>query len=210
MRFTWNQPGIGALIVAVLIATGTARSQQPLPPGIVEEIRNELLKLPHYGVFDFLAFSFEDGTATVAGYVLRPSLKDEAERAVKRPWVSQVINKIEVLPASQADDELRQRLHAGIYGDAFLTKYSTGQRTLWGHRHPASPGLQTFGLWRFPGMEPGGDEPVHIIVKDGRVLLLGVVDSDADRDTAGRLARAVPGSFPLENELAIDRSAAAR
>jgi hypothetical protein len=33
----------------------------------VEEIRKELLQLPYYGVFDFLAFSYDKGTVTLTG-----------------------------------------------------------------------------------------------------------------------------------------------
>src|SRR5688500_18417214 len=40
----------------LLLATVTARTQAGAP---VEEIRKELLRLPYYGVFDFLAFSYD-------------------------------------------------------------------------------------------------------------------------------------------------------
>ena len=35
----------------------------------------------------------------------------------------------------------------------------------------------------FPGMQPVGLYPIHIIVKNGRTMLLGVVDTAADRQT---------------------------
>jgi osmotically-inducible protein OsmY len=52
-------------------------------------------------------------------------------------------------------------------------------------------------------MEPLGDYPIHIIVKNGRVTLLGVVDNEADKNVAGMKARGVPGSFEVENELVV-------
>jgi hypothetical protein len=34
----------------------------------VDDIRKELLQLPYYSVFDFLAFKYDKGTATLMGY----------------------------------------------------------------------------------------------------------------------------------------------
>jgi osmotically-inducible protein OsmY len=53
-------------------------------------------------------------------------------------------------------------------------------------------------------MEPLGDYPLHIIVKRGTITLLGVVDSESDKTIAGMRAREVPGSFGVENELAVE------
>ena len=57
---------------------------------------------------------------------------------------------------------------------------------------------------RFPGTEPAGDYPIHIIVKNGRITLLGVVDRDGDKDVAGVRAREVRGAFGVDNELVVD------
>ena len=57
---------------------------------------------------------------------------------------------------------------------------------------------------RFPGMQPFGTYPIHIIVKGGRTTLLGVVDNESDKTVAGMRAREVSGVFGVENEL-IDR-----
>ena len=34
----------------------------------IEDIRKELLQLPYYGVFDFLAFSYDRGTVVVGSF----------------------------------------------------------------------------------------------------------------------------------------------
>ena len=81
-----------------------------------------------------------------------------------------------------------------------------GRKTAFGSRHSfLDRGLMPLGPSRFPGMEPAGDYPIHIVVKQGRITLLGVVDSEADKTMAGMKARQVPGSFGVENELTIDR-----
>jgi osmotically-inducible protein OsmY len=39
--------------------------------------------LPHYGVFDILAFTVNDGNVTLLGQVTRPTLKSSTENVVK-------------------------------------------------------------------------------------------------------------------------------
>lgn len=69
--------------------------------------------------------------------------------------------------------------------------------------------METHGIagGPFPGLEPLGDFPIHIIVKAGHTMLLGVVDSEADKNLAGLRARGVPGAFSLDNDLVVDQDA---
>ena len=57
----------------------------------------------------------------------------------------------------------------------------------------------------FPGMQPVGIYPIHIIVKNGRTKLLGVVDNATDRQLAEVRAREVTGVFEVENSLTVAR-----
>jgi hyperosmotically inducible protein len=169
-----------------------------------EEIRKELMQLPYYGVFDYLAFKYDRGTVTLMGYAYAPGLKRDAERAVKRaPGVDQVVDKIEDLPASPMDDELRWKVYYAIYRDPFLSRYAPGGGMLWGSRRSHAPGFHGITGGPFPGMEPAGDYPIHIIVKNLKVTLLGVVDSEGDKTLAGMRAREVSGSLGVENQLMV-------
>ena len=103
------------------------------------------------------------------------------------------------------DATVRWQTYYAIYRDPFLSRYAPGGGLLWGHRHPFSGAFMPFGPARFPGTEPAGDYPIHVIVKNGRITLLGVVDSESDKTAAGMRARGVPGSFGVENELKVDR-----
>jgi hyperosmotically inducible protein len=183
-----------------------AKAQKPpVPP--VEAVRKQLLKLPYYGVFDFLSYKYDDnGVVTLMGYSYRGTLKGDAERAVKRvPEVTSVVNKIEDLSPSSMDDELRWKIYFRIYDDPFLSRYAPGGGLLWGHRHAfRSRTFFPLGPSRFPGTEPAGDYPIHIVVDKGRVTLLGVVDNESDKTVAGMKAREVPGSFAVDNELMVD------
>jgi hypothetical protein len=172
----------------------------------VEDIRKELLQLPYYSVFDFLAFSYDRGTVVVGGYAYALGLKKDAERAIKRAaGVDTVVNKIEELPPSQIDDQIRWATYYKIYRDPFLSRYAPGGGLLWGHRHAFGGPFSPYG-GAFPGMEPAGDYPIHIIVKNERVMLLGVVDNENDKTVAGLRAREVSGTFDVDNQLVVEKS----
>src|SRR2546428_7494273 len=184
------------IFVGLSLALGAGRAAaQGQPQPAIDAIRGELLHLPYYGVFDFMSFSYNKGVVTLQGYAYQGRLKIDAERAVKRAsGVDQVINKIEDLPASTMDDDLRWKAYYAIYGDPSLSRYAPGGGMLWGHRHAFGPGFQALGPSRFPGTEPAGDYPIHIIVNNGRITLLGVVENDGDKNIAGIKAREIPGA----------------
>lgn len=163
----------------------------------VFEIEHELERLPTYGVFDFISFSYDRGTVTLTGYTYQGGLKSHAANAVKRvSGVDEVDNKIEVLPASPNDDRIRWATFYRIYGDSSLSRYS--------------PGGEMGALYelrqarRFIGMQPFGVYPIHIIVKNGRTTLMGYVGSEMDRRLAEIRAREVTGTFAVENQLVVD------
>jgi len=179
------------------------------PPSTVDAIRAKLLRLPYYGVFDFLAFRYDKGTATLSGYAYHAPLKADAERAVKQvAGVDQVVNNIEILPVSINDDNLRWATYYAIYTDPFLSRYAPGGGMLWGHRHRVP--MTSFGsATRFPGLEPVGIYPIAIIVKNGQITLMGIVDSEMDKTMAGMKARGIPGAFGVQNELTVETHSAA-
>ncbi len=195
---------IAAAAAATLsVRPAIAQTRDDRADTVRADIRKELLQLPYYSVFDFLAFKYDRGTAVLTGYAYAPTLKQDAERAVKRvAGVDSVQDNIEQLPASQMDDAIRWREYYAIYNDPFLSKYAPGGGLLWGHRH----GFGGFaGLWG-EGYEPAGNYPIHIIVRNGHVTLIGVVDSDSDKTIAGTKARQVPGTFEVKNELIVEPS----
>jgi osmotically-inducible protein OsmY len=164
----------------------------------VHSVRRMLERLPYYGVFDYIVFRVEGGTVYLAGYSFEGRLKADAEMAARRAsGVVEMANKIEVLPASPNDDRIRWATFYRIYTDDFLSRYAPGGalgalRELRDER-------------RFPGMQPVGRYPIHIIVKNGRTMLLGVVDRAADSQLAEFRAREVSGAFEVENGLVVAR-----
>jgi hyperosmotically inducible periplasmic protein len=172
---------LSAVMSWLLLVSMIAVAQTPSAKSedrIVREVRHELLMLPYFGVFDNIAYKVEGNTVVLLGQVIRPSLKSDAENAVKHiEGVDRVDNQIEVLPPSPMDDRLRIALFRAIYQYPALQKY-----------------------------ELGVQKPIRIIVKNGRVTLEGVVDSEADKNLAGVRANGVPGIFSVTNNLQVSKS----
>jgi BON domain len=144
---------------------------------IVREVRHQLVLLPYYGVFDDLEYRVDGGTVTLLGEVTRPVLKSDAESAVKTvEGVRRVVNDIKVLPPSPNDDKIRRAEFRAIYG---------------------FPSLNRYAIMAVP--------PIHIIVDNGHVTLVGVVDSQADKQVAGVQANSVPGVFGVVNNLRVGK-----
>jgi len=207
MRKSIGVIGIYLLCIALGGGAVAVAARSNAPASTVDGIRQELLQLPYYGVFDFLSFKYDKGTVDLMGYAYRPTLKSDAERAVKRVGgVDMVNDQVEVLPVSMNDDDLRWKTYYAIYRDPFLSRYAPGGGMLWGHRHPFASGrLFPMGPSRFPGTEPAGDYPIHIIVNDGHITLMGVVDNQNDKTVAGLRAQGVPLSFGVVNELVVEK-----
>lgn len=144
---------------------------------LARALRHQLLVLPYYSVFDTIDFSLSGDTVTLTGQVLRPTLKTHAEAAVKSlEGVGSVVNNIEVLPRSATDDELRREVYRVIFEDPELARYAI----------QAVP-------------------PIHIIVKNGAVTLVGKVDKDSDIALATKEAKKVLGVASVQNLLTVRR-----
>ena len=130
------------------------------------------------------------------GFTYSGTLKADAEKAVRRVrGVDEVANKIELLPASLNDDRIRRATFFNIYTDSVLSRYASG-----------GPGVayeEALDFGRYPGRQPFGYYPIHIVVKHGRIALHGVVDSAMDKQIAEFRAREVTGVFAVTNELVV-------
>ena len=165
---------------------------------IVRQVQKNLLGLTNYGVFDSLHFGIEGHTLILQGYASRPTLKSDAENAVKNiQGVESVDNQIKVLPNSLLDDRIRAEVYRRIYTQPALRKY-TGSPVGFG-RFP-SVARAAGGITQDP---PLGYHAIHIIVDNGHVILKGVVNSDSDAAIAGIQANTAPGAFSVQNDLEV-------
>jgi hyperosmotically inducible protein len=128
--------------------------------------------------FDYFAIGVKDGVVTIEGQDRTGLGRDEALADIANmPGVKDVIDRVLVAPVSNLDDGLRLQAARAIYRDPVLSKYA---------------------------MDPA--RPIRIVVANGRLVLFGAVDSEADKDIAGIRASSLFGAFTVENKLVVDRS----
>lgn len=168
--------GLGMLASAFSLSAQNSVATDRGTERVEKQVRHELNMLPYVNVFDYMAFTTDaNGTVTLTGQVTDPVVKSDAGRAVKRvEGVERVDNQIQVLPLSPMDQRLRFVLYRTIYGYPMLQRYSLGV-----------------------------NKSIRIIVDNGHVTLMGVVDNQMDKNVAGIRANTVPGVFSVDNRLLV-------
>lgn len=169
-----------AAVLGITLLFGQhASANQPTlqnQPDLGEQVRHELVMLPWYSVFDNLEYTVDGDVVTLTGQVTRARLKNDAEAALRRiERVSQIVNNIEVLPLSSADNWIR------------LAAY----RTLYNANSP----LARYGAGSVP--------QIHILVKNGHITLSGVVERESHKTLATMLIKSVPGVFTVTNASSV-------
>ena len=166
-----------AAAAAVFAATPLAAQSQAPTNDLENAIVKVLVSLPHYGVYDNLFFEVSGSDVTLMGQTPLELTKAEAgKRVAKIKGVGSVINNIELLPASPSDDALRQSLYRAIFYAPDLHRYSMG-----------------------------ADPSIHIIVKGGKVMLVGMVSNEQDRQRAEMVAKGLPGIMSFTNSLRLSQ-----
>ncbi len=158
------------------------RSEVPsASPQLQQKVGHQLRMLAYYSAFDNIEYRVTGDKVELLGQVVQPRLKSDAEAAVKHvEGVQGIENNIEILPPSPNDDRIRISCYRAIYMNAALQKYA---------------------------MQPVPS--IHIIVKNGHVTLVGVVDNETDKNMAYLQANGVHGAFSVTNDLRVEKSAAA-
>jgi osmotically-inducible protein OsmY len=206
------------LLAAALIFSSTAPyviAQNPAPGPtwsqedtlrITKEVQKKLGGLTNFSVFDWITFGFHGKTLVLKGYASRPTLKSDAANAVKGiAGIESVDNQIEVLPNSPNDDRIRAAVYNRIYTQATLRKYNANQGTVGQATGPGgSIARAAGGITNDP---PIGFHAIHIIVKNGNVILYGVVNNESDKAIAGMQANSAPGAFSIDNDLIVQGAA---
>jgi hyperosmotically inducible protein len=171
------------VLASTVLVLGMAlpAAAQPLAPiqrtslEIFRSVQHQVLTYPHFTVFDSIHAQIANGTVTLTGKVtLEFKRKDVEERVSKIDGVKKVENRIDVLPASQFDDQLRNGIANAIYGNSAFSNYA----------NQVNP-------------------PIHIVVERGRVTLEGVVANNVDRALAYSIASSF-GAFSVKNALRTD------
>jgi osmotically-inducible protein OsmY len=142
---------------------------------VFNDIAAQVNRYTQLTIFDSISASVDDGRVVLTGWVTMPYKRDDIERRVRKvDGVGMVDNRIEVLPVSQFDDQLRFRISRAIYGNSMF----------WNYANMVNP-------------------PIRIVVNRGRVTLEGVVQSNVERQLARSLATGF-GEFEVRNKLKTD------
>jgi hyperosmotically inducible periplasmic protein len=165
------------LAIVLFLWSGTAQASgaERTDLQIANDVSRTVNRYPNFTVFDDLTIAVHNGVVTLDGKVTMPYKRNDIEKRVAQiTGVKDVRDHIGVLPASAADDALRNRIARSIYGNS--------------------------NFWNYAVMP---NPPIHIIVERGRVTLTGVVQSDVDRVLARSLATNV-NVFSVNNKLKTD------
>ncbi len=185
-------------LLALVIAVATppaALAQQDADHDKVramgDAVTQAVYSMPDYGAFDWVNISVTaGGEVIITGDAARKRLKTFAcDEVNKVDGVTECINNLLYLGNNRADVEIRTRAYQSIYG-TYLDKYSEflpGERAIGGTRAHEGP------------------HPIHIVVQNQKVYLMGWVESAADKASATHATKVVPGVADVVNELTIQK-----
>jgi hyperosmotically inducible periplasmic protein len=167
-----------ALAGAAAGATTTA-ARTHSDPEIAAKAAREIRMYSRYTIWDNVKLAVRDGSLELLGHVSQPFKKADLERlALRVPGVTSVTNRLQVLPTSFHDDELRVQVARAIYGHPAFTRYAI----------QAVP-------------------PIHIIVNNGEVTLEGVVNNELEKNLAYHRASGAGLSFgKVVNNLQVENA----
>lgn len=162
-------------LILVGLAPRPAAAAQLSDADLADRVATAIRGYVNFGIFDDISISVDNRDVTLTGRVTMPFKRNDIEARVKKiDGVRTLTNRIEVLPVSISDSELRQRLAIAIYG------------------HPA---FRHYASMVAP--------PIHIVVENGHVTLTGAVFSNVEKVLAYSLAQ-IPGVLSVKNELKTD------
>ena len=168
-----------AALILAMSTPGWAAARENLQ--VFNDVQKQVLRYPQFTIFDSVSAQIDNGVVTLTGKVTMPYKRTDIEKRVaKVDGVQQVQNRIDVLPVSQFDDQLRFRIARAIYGNS--------------------------NFWSYGSMV---NPPIHVIVEHGHVTLDGVVNSNVDRMLARSLASSFGSFGPVTNNLKTDAEAKA-
>jgi hyperosmotically inducible periplasmic protein len=164
---------LAVLITSLLLCAGSSWAQiERKDLQIFNDVSDTVNAYSYFTIFDDVSASVESGNVTLNGKVTQPFKRSDIEKRVaKIDGVRHVTNRLDVLPVSGFDQELRYRIARSIYGNS----------NFWNYAIMANP-------------------PIHIIVDHGHVTLTGVVQSNVDRMLARSLATQF-GAMSVKSEL---------
>jgi osmotically-inducible protein OsmY len=147
-----------------------------------QQLQQKLQSAIAYGLIGYVPVAFQtitvqvqNGVVVLGGHAAGPIAANDAVAIVENTkGVKDVVNNIQVDPVSGFDEQIRREAYRKIYGFPSLNRYA---------------------------MDPL--QPIRIQVENGHITLMGVVDSQGDKEAAGIQANTVPNVFSVTNDLQV-------
>gem|GEM_PF-4381281 len=157
---------------------GITRPSERTDGDIQAGVRKVLNSRLRTNVFDWVEAEINGPNVTLRGAVYFPATLDRIERQIRKvPGVMEVAREVEILPVSAFDDRLRRQAYYLIYGNVAFSQY---------------PAL--------------GRLPIHILVQNGRVTLVGSVASKVQARLAETRVRAATLALDVDNRIEVRNS----
>jgi hyperosmotically inducible protein len=142
-------------------------------PKVYEKVRHELAMMPYISEFDFISFSMVGDDVILSGWTVRITNRSEAYNRVKS--IEGVENIVNNIDVlPMGRSDMQIRASARAALQRFLSRY----------------------FW-------GSGSDIKIVVKNGDIILLGTVTTQADSDTANIQCKSVRGAFTVFNMLRV-------
>ena len=167
------------MILLFLSLTVTASDQSPLNSDEMIQVDVERVIGNHifYTIYDAVGVEVTEGVVTLTGYATEPYKVNSYIKEIHKKVgaVQGIKTELTILPPSANDDRIRYLLARRIYNDSRLLRYS---------------------LDRWP-------YPIHIIVKNGHVVLEGEVKTKMDKQLIRIKATGLNGVVSVKNNLKV-------
>jgi hyperosmotically inducible periplasmic protein len=142
-------------------------------PQLYEKIRHELAMMPYISEFDFISFTLTGNDVILTGWTVRQTNRSDAQNAVKN--IEGVGTIVNNIEVLPLGSfDMQIRARVRAVLQQNLSRY------FWGN---------------------GSD--IKIVVKNGDVILLGIVSQQSDKDIANIRVNGVPGVFHVFNMLRV-------
>lgn len=142
------------------------------------EVASLIQRHAFYTIFDWVEVQSRDRIVTLTGSVDAAWKRSEfVKQAEKTAGVKQIKNNIEVQPGSNSDVQLRIAAATSIYDDPLFEHYAYDSV-----------------------------QPIHIIVREGRVLLKGTVHSIAEKEAVDGILLTKTNVLELASDLMVKRN----
>lgn len=170
-----------AVILAVLFLSVTATANEESPLSSDEMIQADVERVIgnhiFYTIYDAVGVEVKDGIVTLTGYATEPYKVNSFIKEIHKKVgaVEGIKTELTILPPSANDDRIRYLLARRIYNDSRLLRYA---------------------LDRWP-------YPIHIIVKNGHVVLEGEVKTKMDKQLIRIKATGLNGVVSVKNNLKV-------